>query len=60
MKKNLRLVADELQLPSSVKKFIAKPRGASVQTNYRPANDIVREHGHGRHPPPADVHALAR
>jgi len=36
------------------------PAGHRLPKNHRLVNDVVREHGHGRHLTTADVHALAR
>ncbi len=37
-----------------------QPSGPKLPKNYRLVNDVVREHGHGRHLTTSDVHALAR
>jgi Fe2+ or Zn2+ uptake regulation protein len=37
-----------------------QPAAPRLPKNYRLVNDVVREHGHGRHLTTQDVHALAR
>lgn len=36
------------------------PAGHRLPKNYRLVNDVVRQHGHGRHLAMADIHALAK
>jgi len=38
----------------------APPASPRLPKNYRLVNDVIREHGHGRHLTTSDVHALAR